>query len=144
MMTLKGKKELPLKQKKTILQTIKEELQLDQSILFVFVHGSFIEEEIPFSDLDLAVYFDQSLAQDDLVDLCLALAVHLSALVGLPVDVQPLNNSRIGFSYEAARGKLLFTVNEELCFDFIEKTRMKYYDLKPFWEENLQDLLSAF
>lgn len=142
-MKTKIKNKLLSQQKEAILQTITNKLHSDQSILFAFVHGSFIEEELPFRDIDIAVYFDVEAARKDLVDLCLELSLNLSALVGVHVDVHDLNTSRIGFSYEATSGKLLYTVNEELSYDFIENIRMKYYDLKPFWKENLQDLLSS-
>ena len=142
-MNPKSKNKLSSQQKETIMQTITNELHSDQSILFAFVHGSFIEEELPFRDIDIAIYFDEEAVQKDLVDLCLDLSVKLSTLVGMPVDVHALNASRIGFSYEATGGKLLDTVDEELSYDFMENIRMKYYDLKPFWKENLQDLLSS-
>ncbi len=138
-----SKNKLSTQQKETILQTIKHELLLDQSILFAFVHGSFTEKELPFRDIDIAVYFDEEAAQKDLVDLCLELSVNLSALVGMPVDVHALNVSKISFSYEATCGKLLYTLDEELTYQFVENIRMKYYDLKPFWKENLQDLLAS-
>ncbi len=142
-MKTKIKNKLLSQQKEAILQTIKNKLHSDQSILFAFVHGSLIEEELPFRDIDIAVFFDIEAAQKDLVDLCLDLSINLSALVGMPVDVHDLNTSRIGFSYAATSGKLLYTVNEELSYDFVENIRMKYYDLKPFWKENLRDLLSS-
>ncbi|MGM0652841.1 MAG: nucleotidyltransferase domain-containing protein [Bacillota bacterium] len=143
-MKTKTKYKLSSQQKKTILQKITNKLHVEQSILFAFVHGSFIEDELPFRDIDIAVYFDEKAAQKDLVDLCLELSVNLSALVGMPVDVHDLNTSKIGFIYEATSGKLLYTVDEELSYNFIENIRMKYYDLKPFWKDNLQDLLSSF
>ena len=142
-MKTKIKNKLLPQQKEAILQTITKELRSNQALLFAFVHGSFIEEGLPFHDIDIAVYFDEEAAQNDLVDLCLELSVNLSALARVPVDVHDLNTSRIGFSYEATSGKLLYTANEELSYDFIENIRMKYYDLKPFWKENLQDLLSS-
>ncbi len=140
-MNTKSKNKLSTKQKETILQTIKNELLLDHSILFAFVHGSFAEEELPFRDIDIAVYVDEETVQEDLLDFCLNVSVNLSALIGIPVDVHALNASRTGFSYEATSGKLLYTHDEELSCDFIENIRMRYYDLKPFWKENLKDLL---
>jgi len=137
------KNKISSQQKEIILQKITNELRVEQSILFAFVHGSFIEEELPFRDIDIAVYFDEEAVQKDLVDHCLELSINLSALVGMSVDIHDLNASRIGFSYEATSGKLLYTVDEELSYDFIENIRMKYYDLKPFWKENLQDLLTS-
>lgn len=118
-------------------------LQSCSSVSFAFVHGSFLEEKGSFGDIDIAVFFDDRNVQGDLLDLCLVLSACLSSLVHLPVDVHALNDSGIGFRHEATRGKLLLTRDEENSFDFMEKTWMEYFDLKPLLEENLRDLLHA-
>jgi len=140
-MSEKKKHTLSKQQKEEILETARTYLQSYSNILFAFVHGSFLEENIAFNDIDIAVYFDEANSKHDLLDLCLELSVRLSSLLGKQVDVHALNNSSIGFCYEVTRGKLLFTRNEEISLDFIESTRMKYFDFKPLMEENLKDLL---
>lgn len=132
---------IPAQRKEEILNTISVYMQSYSSVLFAFVHGSFLEEQLPFRDIDIAIFFDDRNIQDDLLDLCLELSAHLSALVHLPVDVHALNGSSIGFRHEATRGKLLLTRDKNNSFDFMEKTWMEYFDLKPFLQDNLRDLL---
>ncbi len=134
---------LTLQKKEEILSIIRTYLQSYSSIIFVFVHGSFLEEQISFRDIDIAVFFDEENVrrQNNIIDHCLELSAHLSSLIHIAVDVHALNDSGIGFRYEVTRGKLLLTRDEEISFDFIEKTRLEYFDLKPLLEENLNDLL---
>jgi len=137
----KHRHKLSEENKTAIKDKIKEQLQMNPYILFAFVHGSFLESELPFHDIDIAIFLKEGRCSFDYMDFCLDLSMQLSSLVGIKVDVYALNNSSIGFRYEATRGELLFTKDEDACFDFIEKTRLQYFDLKPILEENLKDLL---
>ncbi len=125
-----------------IINVIRNQLKEDQRILFAFIHGSFLEADIGFSDIDVAVFIDHEHFTDDSLELCLTLSVELTYLVHKRVDVHSLNTSSAGFRYEVTKGELLFAKNEDVCFDFIEKTWLEYFDLKHFYEDNLKDLLS--
>ncbi len=138
-------------------------MQANPHILFAFVHGSFLENDLPFADIDIAIYLDGNGLDEnglnenglnenglnengiicDVIDLCLDLSLQLSALVGKKVDIHALNRCKLGFCYEATRGELLFTKDEDACFDFIEKTRLQYFDYKHLFEENLKDLIDV-
>ncbi len=99
--------------KRAIKDIIKEKLQENPYILFAFVHGSFLESELPFHDIDIAIYLEEGSFRSDYVDFCLVLSMQLSSLVGIKVDVHTLNNSSLGFRHEATRGEFLFTKDEE-------------------------------
>ncbi len=122
---------------------IRNQLKEDQRIYFAFIHGSFLDSDIGFSDIDVAVFIDHEHFTDDSLELCLTLSVELTSLVHKRVDVHSLNTSNAGFRYEASKGKLLFAKNEDFCFDFIERTWLEYFDLKYLYEDNLKDLLSV-
>ena len=142
MMCNKKLHNLTLQKKEEILSIIRTYLQSYSSILFAFVHGSFLEEQISFRDIDIAVFFEENVRrQNKILDLCLELSAQLSFLVHINVDVHALNDSGIGFRYEVTRGELLLTRDEEISFEFLEKTRLEYFDLKPLLVENLNDLL---
>lgn len=142
MMCNKKLHNLTLQKKEEILSIIKTYLQSYSSILFAFVHGSFLEEQISFRDIDIAVFFEENVQlQNKVIDFCLELSAQLSSLIHVTVDVHALNDSGIGFRYEVTRGELLLTRDEELSFEFMEKSRLMYFDLKPLLEENLNDLL---
>jgi uncharacterized protein len=126
-----------------LINRIRNQLKTDQRILFAFIHGSFLEADIGFSDIDVAVFIDHEHYTDDSLELCLTLSVEITSLVHNRVDVHSLNTSSAGFRYEVTKGELLFAKNEEVCFDFIEKTWLEYFDLKYIYENNLNDLLSV-
>lgn len=125
-----------------IINKIRNQLIVDQRVVFAFIHGSFLEDDIGFSDIDLAIFIDYEYFTDDILDLCMTISAELTLLVHKRVDVHCLNTSSAGFRYEVTKGELLFAKNEEVCFDFIERTWMEYFDLKHFYEDNLKDLLS--
>jgi len=56
-------------------------------------------------------------------------------------DVRPLNNTAVGYRFDATSGVLLFSRDEELRSKFVERTRQEYFDFKPLMEQNLRDLL---
>ena len=142
MMCNKKLHNLTLQKKEEILSIIRTYLQSYSAILFAFVHGSFLEEQISFRDIDIAVFFEENVRrQNKILDLCLELSAQLSFLIHINVDVHALNDSGIGFRYEVTRGELLLTRDEEISFEFLEKTRLEYFDLKPLLVENLNDLL---
>ncbi len=140
-MTDKRRYTLSKTEKEAVQEKCRAVLQEYPYINFAFIHGSFLEDEIPFNDIDIAVHLDEDNLPGTCMDFCLELSMHLSFLVGKKVDVHALNNSGLGFCYEATKGKLLFAKNEDFCFDYIEKIRLKHFDLKPLLEENLKDLL---
>lgn len=125
-----------------IINKIRNQLIVDQRVVFAFIHGSFLEDDIGFSDIDLAIFIDNEHFTDDILDLCMTISAELTLLVHKRVDVHCLNTSSAGFRYEVTKGELLFAKNEEVCFEFIERTWMEYFDLKHFYEDNLKDLLS--
>ncbi len=125
-----------------IINKIRNQLIVDQRVVFAFIHGSFIDADIGFSDIDVAIFIDNEHFTDDILDLCLTISAELTLLVHKRVDVHCLNTSSAGFRYEVTKGELLFAKNEDVCFDFIERTWLEYFDLKHFYEDNLKDLLS--
>ncbi len=133
---------LTANEKLALTGMIKNQLKTDQRILFAFIHGSFLEADIGFSDIDIAVYIDENRFSGDTIDFCLTTSAELTLFTHKRVDVHCLNTSSLGFKYEVTKGELLYATNEDDGFDFIEKTWLEYFDLKHFYENNLKDLLS--
>ena len=126
--------------KEKALNVIKEYLYQKQSILFAFLHGSFLED-MPFQDIDVAVYYDEDLHSEERINSSLLASAQLSTALHIPVDVHALNGSAVGFCYEVTKGEVLFSRDEEKRFDFMEKIWAQYFDLKPVLEQTLADLL---
>jgi predicted nucleotidyltransferase len=128
-------------EKEQITARLKEFLDKRPEICFAFLHGSFLDD-LSYRDLDLGVYFNSALTPDAISDLALELSFELTALLGLPVDVHALNRAGNGFCYHVTRGLLLVSRDDELAYDFMEKTWLDYLDFQPLARQILQDLLS--
>lgn len=122
------------------LNIIKEVLSAFPSIVFAYLYGS-AREYLTVGDIDIAVYFDKNVLPEEQLDLTLALSANLSAKLGLEADVRPLNNTAVGYRFEVTGGILLFSRDEHLRSEFVERTRQEYFDFKPLMEQNLRDLL---
>lgn len=124
-----------------MISLIRRHLASYREVIFAYLHGSFIEGPM-FRDMDIAVYFSNSIPQSDQLRLCLTLAGEISHLIGIQADVHSLNTAPVEFQYHATRGIILYSRDEEARYDFLETVWMKYFDLLPFIEESLADLLS--
>jgi len=127
-------------QKRTILKIIKEHLIQYPYIKFGYIHGSFVEE-LPIHDIDIAIYFDDTLSPEEQLDLSLMLAAELSHKLQLPVDVNALNKASIAFCYEVAKGIVVVSKDEEARLTFVENTWERYFDFEPLIKESLLDML---
>ncbi|CEO88344.1 MAG TPA: nucleotidyltransferase domain-containing protein [Syntrophaceticus sp.] len=130
-------------QKSLIIEQIKKELQKHPQIRFAFLHGSFLGKQ-PCHDLDIAIFFDDSLADEAILDLTLELTVTLTCKIHLPVDVRSLNQANTGFRYHVTKGVLLISKDEEETYDFMEKTWRDYLDFQPLAMQVLKDLIDKY
>ena len=134
--------ELNEQKKKDLTNQIKNFLQNCTQISFAFMHGSFLDN-MPFRDIDIAVFYNNTIAPRDRVDFSLDIGAELTYMLHLPVDVHALNQAKPGFCYEVTKGIPLVSKNEEEMFDFIENNWRIYWDYKPVFEQNMQDIVSS-
>ncbi|HAI21183.1 MAG TPA: nucleotidyltransferase domain-containing protein [Clostridiales bacterium UBA8153] len=123
------------------VSTIKEVLSSFPSIAFAYLYGSALESLV-VGDVDIAVYFEAAVPPEGQIDMTLSLSANLSAKLGLEVDVRTLNQSPVGYRFEVTGGELLFSRDEHLRSEFVERTWQEYFDFKPQMEQNLRDLLA--
>lgn len=124
--------------KDEIRKKIKELLIKKDEVIFAYIHGSF--ESIYFRDVDVAVYVDEC-RTEDFLEYELKLSVEMEKEIGLPVDVRVLNSAPPGFRYRAIMGELLVDGDEDIRFEFIERTLMEYLDFKPVEERIIREIL---
>lgn len=113
-----------------------------KEILFSYVHGSFVEEEV-FRDIDLAVWVKEELfPKEKALKYELSLSVDLEYLIGYPVDLKVLNYAPLGFQYHVTKGRLLTCLDDDLRTDFLTEVWSKYLDFAPKSKEFLLEMLS--
>ncbi len=139
-------------EREVILDTLRQALEARPEVVFAYVHGSFLEDR-PFHDVDLAVYLDPADVDEremDLValELVSVLEKTLSQVpgltaVGLPVDVRAVNRAPLGFRYQVCRGRLLFSRDEVLRTQWVERTVRHYLDLQPLRRRALKEAMTT-
>ena len=118
---------LPDKERILLLERLASRLKADPEILFAYVYGSFIKREF-FKDLDVAVWLKNlSKAFSYVVDFSARLEIEL----GVPVDVQVLNEAPLPFKFHVlTEGKLLCSEDEVFRVKLVDEVIRNYLDLK--------------
>jgi predicted nucleotidyltransferase len=112
--------------RESITKMLAAELAGHPEVSFAYLHGSFLHAE-GFRDVDVAIWTSPDAERFADVDL----AVRLSRLTALPVDVRRLNVAPLAFVFHAIRGRPLVVHDERLLADVIERTARQYHDQAP-------------
>ena len=122
--------------KKKIFTRLKEILIKRDEILFVYIHGSFLDN-LPFHDIDIALYVDpKEVDSSQSFDYSLRLSVELSQKLGKDIDTHVMNYAPVGFQHSVYKnGKLLFSREDSLRLELLEKNSLDYIS---FYELSVQ------
>jgi predicted nucleotidyltransferase len=131
------------------IRTMVSVLRAHPEIVFAYLHGSFLTGNQP-RDVDLAVFAGtstfQALEQTHQVamELAIPLEMEIQEAIGLPVDLQVLNQAPLEFRCRVVDfGQLLLDRDPTLREDFELLTRKEYWDFRPILEEHLQEALKG-
>lgn len=124
------------KEKDLIKKNLKKIIQNKEEVIFVYLHGSFLIND--FNDIDLAFFVSEI---DDILDYEISSSLEIEKVVHLPIDVKVLNHAPLGFKYEVTKGELLFSRDEDIRTDFLEKVWHQYLDFKPVEKEILMAMM---
>ena len=129
--------------KDELTRQLKEILIKEKSILFAYLHGSFLSKE-EFNDVDIALYLDEKAANEiEPVDFELSLSLKIEKSLKVPVDIKLLNYAPLSFRYQATRGYLLVNRLDSEREEFLCKTWNDYFDFQPIARIYLKEVLSA-
>jgi len=118
---------LSAEQKLELLERLKGWLEGVSEVLFVYVHGGFVERD-SFRDLDVAVWIKRL---GEAFYYTVDFSAELEVEMGVPVDVQVLNGAPLPFKhYVFTRGRLLFSRDENLRLRLVDEVIRQYIDLK--------------
>lgn len=109
-------------------------LAADPRVQLVYLFGSAADESRPeVRDIDLAVLSEPPLSLDALMRLR---ADAVAAAGGLPIDAVSLNDASIVLAHEVAdTGRCLYARSPDAETEFVVRARARYWDFKPFLEE---------
>ncbi|MBA5942436.1 MAG: nucleotidyltransferase domain-containing protein [Methanophagales archaeon] len=123
--------------KQKIRLILKEIIATIREVEFAYIHGSFTGDG-GFQDIDVAIYLRTE--EVNPLEYELSISSMIEQRIRLPVDVRVLNHAPNSFCYEVTRGAVVFSRNEEVRFNFIERTWNEYLDYKPVIEGILHEL----
>lgn len=107
----------------------------NKSVRLVYLMGSQATGQTkPYSDIDMAVLFDQNLSAKQRFNARIELLAGLTKFLGTDnIDLIDLQNSSPIFAYEAIRHrKELYIKDEYIRVDFETKTLANYFDQKYY------------
>ncbi|QOJ78912.1 nucleotidyltransferase domain-containing protein [Infirmifilum lucidum] len=118
---------LDWREREALMEKLRDRVSADGGIVFAYVHGGFLRREF-FRDVDVAVWIrDEGEAFQYAVDF----SVRLEEELGLPVDVQVLNEAPLPFKFHVfTGGRLIFSRDEELRLRILEGAVKEYLDFK--------------
>ena len=127
-----------------ISQRLAEALSRRPEVQFGCIHGSFLDPDSGFRDIDIAVWVEpSSIARGNSLEYQWELSSWLERRVPHPVDAKVLNYSSLGFHHGATGGQLLFARDNTLWFDSREQTWQEYLDFAPLARQILFDPLDV-
>ncbi len=124
-----------------IIIKIKKFLEKREEIIFAYLFGSYLEVENP-EDIDIGVFVDEKKVRD-YFDYSLNLMGKLSFETGKHVDIHVINNAPLSFLKNVIQGKILFSKDEKLMEDFVEKVLREYNDYYELSKEFLREVLDG-
>jgi predicted nucleotidyltransferase len=110
-----------------------QHLARDPRVRLVYLFGSAADPARGVvRDVDLAVWTDPPLAQDEL----LRVRADLVLAVGGEIDLVSLNDTSVVLAWEIAdSGRCLYAADADTETAFVTRARSRYWDFKPFLEE---------
>ncbi|OAT79386.1 nucleotidyltransferase domain-containing protein [Desulfotomaculum copahuensis] len=128
-------------EKTNISDRIKRLLIERKEISFAYLFGSFVTDPF-FRDIDAGVYLQaENMSPKQTLDYELSLGAGLEGEIHYPLDIKVLNYAPVPLCHSASSGVLLFSRNEDMRFEWVERTWDMYLDMEYFLRSNLRDLL---
>jgi len=125
-------------------QSIKEELT-KKPVVFALIYGSYSNNEVnitALSDLDIALYLQNSLNKEERFEIRLNLISNIQNHVSPQVDLVIINDIPIGLKFRIFQtGTLIFCKDKTQFLDVKEKTLLQYFDFQPLERYIVQESL---
>lgn len=129
--------------KEKIVSEIRNLIYMDESVLFVYLFGSFLNN-LTLRDIDIGVYL-KNIKQDKVDHYEVELSRKISKVIEMPFDiieVKILNFAPVSFLNSIFKnGKLLFSRNDELLSGLIEESSIHALFNEYIREQSLKELV---
>lgn len=120
------------------------EVFLQEQVVFAYLFGSQVSGNIgKLSDIDIAVYFDESLSKSTMFNNKLKIMSKLSLILKRnDIDVVILNDAYPLLEHRIIKqGKVIFSSNEKKRIEYEVKAVLRYLDFKPYIEKYTRETI---
>ena len=126
------------------LEKLTSLLERETKVIFAYAHGSFVQD-LPFRDLDIAVYLDPHHIPDDRYSYEDRLSHELAQKlqVAFPIDTRILNQTPIPFQYHVLKGHLLLDRDPEARVSYMEYIISRYLDMEPILRHHIREVVES-
>ncbi len=130
--------------KKSKIDLIKSVLKKDNSILAIYIFGSQVKgEPNKYSDIDIAILFDDKVKQKDYTDKQITVMTNLSGRLNKEVDVVILNRVSLFLRYHILKeGIKIYERPDRNEHNFEAQAIIEYFDFLPIKEKIEKGLLA--
>lgn len=129
-------------EKKKLIEIIKKRLEDDERISFVYLYGSFFEENA-FRDIDIGIYIKDPKDDDwKYYELVLPTEIEKELPFKYSIDCRLLNNAELLFSRNVVKGMPILVKDEEEWEDYVIRILKAFADFYPFWRYYLKEVFS--
>ncbi|RLG41430.1 MAG: nucleotidyltransferase domain-containing protein [Thermoproteota archaeon] len=113
------------------MEDIIKPLSSRKEVLFAFLFGSAARGEASsLSDVDIGVFLDPSLSEEDMLEVLMEIASQLK--VGIKGDLVLLNKASPSLAFEVIRGRALVVRDERALKEFVHRTLKIYHDRRHY------------
>ncbi len=128
-------------EKSALISKLSIQLGKSKSIVFAYVFGSFVKEEM-FSDIDIAVYLKGRVKSQ--LDWEVELEGKLRSICRFPVDIRIVNRAPLSFVYNVIKsGIRIVDRDPSLRADFEGLVIKKYLDFAYYRRQYLKEVIHA-
>ena len=139
-----GWRKLSPMDKSDLVLRISSLLSQRSEVDFACLHGSFLDTELGFRDIDLAVWVEPlHVKKEAALDYQWELSAWMEKDIPHPIDTLVLNYSPLGLQYSASGGLLVWAKDPVLWYNFREQTWLRYLDFAPLAQRMLLDFLRS-
>lgn len=124
-----------------VREKIRNYLRGFENILFAYIFGSFIDEDLDyFRDIDIAIYLREPI-QDNHLNIEITLTAKVAELIGYEyeIDLVLMNNKDISLLANIIEGEVLFIKDEDLWSDYVTYIAMSYNDMAYYRDLYLRE-----
>lgn len=125
-------------------ERLAKDLSRKREVKFAYLFGTYAKNSTsPLSDIDIAIYLDEKIKEEERFNFRLELIARVSKLLKREdIDLIILNDSYISLAYEVIYyGKLIFSNNELKRIRFEAKVMSLYFDRKYYYDRHAKLLV---